>query len=182
MHATKPFAAGEGCTIMAASELVAEIRNVINFSMRDGPAGSVWGMNAKLSEFGAAVGRAALDRLPDTIAFRRRQAAEWHRALSGLANLVQLPDGHGNPPWQLYALCLPGNEAEAVRLALQRDGIESRVYYSPTVSSRWDGAVCPQSEYLATHMLSLPMGRHLDSGQIDMIADRLGQILTGAGR
>jgi dTDP-4-amino-4,6-dideoxygalactose transaminase len=178
LHATKPLAAGEGGVVLAQPELIGEVEKAINFSLAGGAAADRWGLNAKMSEFSAAVGRAALVRLPQVMAARQAQAALWATLLSDIDGVV-LPRGHGTPPWQLYAFRLPGRDAQAVQQALARAGAQSRVYYSPTVASRWrDAAACPVADALSHDMLSLPMGRHLTSDDQHRVAGWLADILA----
>lgn len=177
LHATKPFAAGEGGAVLASPELISEVKNVINFALQGGPAGDRWGLNGKMSEFSAAVGRAALVRLPEVIDFRRAQADHWLTLLQDLDGVV-VPQGHGTPPWQLFACRVPGRDASAIRTTLAEKGVESRVYYSPTVASRWSETPPPVAEAMSRDMLSLPMGRHLSHDDQRYVTELLSEILA----
>nr|WP_245851716.1 aminotransferase class I/II-fold pyridoxal phosphate-dependent enzyme [Monaibacterium marinum] len=177
LHATKPFAAGEGGAVLASPELISEVKNAINFALQGGLAGDRWGLNGKMSEFSAAVGRAALVRLPDVIEFRRAQADYWLTLLQDLDG-VAVPQGHGAPPWQLFACRMLGRDASAIRATLADNGVESRVYYSPTVASRWSETPPRMAEVMSRDMLSLPMGRHLSRDDQRYVAELLSQILA----
>lgn len=62
LHATKTFGIGEGGLLLSpSSEFVAETKAYSNFGFRDSRQSKQLGVNAKLSEFHAAVGLAALD-------------------------------------------------------------------------------------------------------------------------
>jgi dTDP-4-amino-4,6-dideoxygalactose transaminase len=65
MHATKVFPAGEGGIILSNNlEWVERLRKWANFGMGPGRISEFVGTNAKLSEYGAAVGLATLDSWP----------------------------------------------------------------------------------------------------------------------
>ncbi|TRD15633.1 DegT/DnrJ/EryC1/StrS family aminotransferase [Palleronia caenipelagi] len=177
-HATKPFAIGEGGAVFVAPELAAEVRTAINFGLAGGAGGDRWGLNGKLSETTAAIGRATLAQFPETLSYRRAQAAGWHQALADIAgDAVMLPSGHGNPPWQLFSFRVPGVDAAAVKAALADEQIDSRVYYTPTVSSRWQAPEPPNAVQLSQDMLSLPMGRHVTPSVQIEVAGKLRRIL-----
>jgi dTDP-4-amino-4,6-dideoxygalactose transaminase len=77
MHATKPFAVGEGGVIFAHRIHDAALRSALNFALNSytKPGGPVWGFNGKMSEFHAAVGIAQLNRIRNRISRRQAFAA-----------------------------------------------------------------------------------------------------------
>ncbi|GAB4392617.1 MAG: hypothetical protein Tsb0032_08960 [Kiloniellaceae bacterium] len=86
LHATKPLGIGEGGVVFCETGAQAEeIRRRSNFGF-DRDHAALWaGGNAKLSEYAAAVGLAALDAWPDLREAFRTQAERYRRALAPLA-------------------------------------------------------------------------------------------------
>jgi len=151
LHATKPFGIGEGGLILTDRRLAERIRQTINFGMKDHvPVGS--GMNGKMSEFQAAVGLAQHRRIDAHLARRRAIAHRYQDAG------IPAPPGQYDAPWQTYPVLADDPEAAIRRLAAA--GIETRRYYRPALhlSPRFhDDDPMPVSEYLAEHMICLPV-------------------------
>lgn len=129
-HATKPFGIGEGGALVTYNSDIAErARRLSNFGFARGVAETV-GMNAKLSEYAAAVGLAQSLRWPES---RRRRVELWRGYASALAALsgVSLQEGLASdvPPAKLMIrLSRPAAE---MALALSNAGIETRGWYLP---------------------------------------------------
>src|SRR6266513_6417030 len=78
LHATKPFAIGEGGAIRSFASQTEALRRALNFGLRRGsvPSGS-WGINGKLPEVSAAIGLAALEDFDRIIAHRQATALRY---------------------------------------------------------------------------------------------------------
>ena len=70
LHATKPFAIGEGGAIFAPRSREAALRGALNFGLASQarPEGPRWGFNGKMSEHHAAIGLAQMQRFPAALA------------------------------------------------------------------------------------------------------------------
>jgi dTDP-4-amino-4,6-dideoxygalactose transaminase len=80
-HATKPLAIGEGGAVASADpRFIEDIRRRSNFGFDSGSVIKA-GTNAKLSEFHAVVGLAALRRWPENVRRRRELAAYYQQTL-----------------------------------------------------------------------------------------------------
>jgi dTDP-4-amino-4,6-dideoxygalactose transaminase len=107
-----------------------------------------------------------LERLREWNARRRAVAAAY---LEGLDGVVALPVVHpgAEPVWHLFVVRHP--ERDAFQARLSERGIETLIHY-PTAAHQTGAyagmAVDPSqiavAERLATEVLSLPMGPHLD--------------------
>jgi len=162
MHATKPFAVGEGGVVFAHHRHERALRAALNFALDSytQPAGPSWGFNGKLSEFHAAIGIAQLRRFADALKRRQACAAMYHSRLSGYPELIY-PDEVGASPWQSFPVLLPnGTLAERFVDCAAAVGIEIRRYYRPSLScwpqTRCFGP-CPVAEDLADRMCVLPV-------------------------
>lgn len=173
LHATKPFSVGEGGIVLASAELIDEVNKAINFALFGGSSADIWGMNGKMNEVSAAIGRAALRQLPTVIEYRQKMAQRYVEILSKV-NLFDLPSDIGRPAWQLFSLKLQDGSAQFVQERMAELGIQTRIYYAPTINSRWaDNLTTPTALNLSASMLALPMGRHITPEDQDFICSSL---------
>jgi dTDP-4-amino-4,6-dideoxygalactose transaminase len=162
MHATKPFAVGEGGVIFAHRSRDEVLRSVLNFALNsyattEGPA---WGFNGKMSEFHAAIGLAQLSRIDKLVARRQAFAATYRTALARYQAVVCPQDLHC-APWQFFPILLPNvTAAERLIEIAAAKGVELRRYYRPSLS-HWPDTqrfgACPVAEDLADRMCVLPV-------------------------
>ena len=168
MHATKPFAVGEGGAIFAQRSHEPALRAALNFALHShaDPSGPAWGFNGKMSELHAAVGLAQLSRIADIVSQRQAFAALYRRRLARYPEVI-CPQDENCAPWQVFPVLLPSVEAaERFVETATAAGVEIRRCYRPSLS-RWPGTTCfgacPVVENLAGRMCVLPV-RALNSG------------------
>lgn len=174
MHATKPFAIGEGGVVFAHRTRELALRSALNFGLGSeaGSLPSSWGVNGKMSEHHAAVGIAQMRRYASALALRR-QAAQAYRDMLSHFPAIACPQDMRAAPWQFFPALLPSAEAaEDFIAAAAALGLEIRRYYRPSLS-RWPGVVvhgpCPVAEDLAERMCVLPvrgLTAHAENSQI----------------
>jgi dTDP-4-amino-4,6-dideoxygalactose transaminase len=187
MHATKPFAVGEGGVIFAHRAHDAALRAALNFALNsnDKAGGPAWGFNGKMSEFHAAIGLVQLTRIRDIVHRRQAFAAVYRDRLAHYPQ-VACPQGLNCAPWQFYPVLLPSAAvAERFIEIAAAAGVEIRRYYRPSLS-RWPETrcfeACPVAEDLAERMCVLPV-RALNFGAeaneiADLVLDALGEALA----
>jgi dTDP-4-amino-4,6-dideoxygalactose transaminase len=166
MHATKPFAVGEGGVIFADRVHEGDLRSALSFALhshgeRHGPR---WGFNGKMSELHAAVGIAQLRRIDGLVARRQAFVKIYHERLAQFPEIA-FPQGIDRAPWQFCPVLLPSRlAAEAFINGAAAAGVEIRRYYRPSLS-QWPETLrqgpCPVAEDLAERMCVLPV-RALD--------------------
>jgi len=140
------------------------------------------GFNYRMSNVLAAIGRGQLRVLPDRVEARRRNFrlyVEALRDLPGVSFMPEAPYGTANR-WLTCVLIDPksfGATREAVRLALERENIESRPLWKPmhmqpvfSGCRRLRGDV---SASLFENGLCLPSGSALREDQRNRIVDRI---------
>lgn len=189
LHATKTFGIGEGALVLSSSEsLAASIRQRGNFGFVRTREAEVDGINAKLSEYSAAVGLAALDEWTE----RRQQWVELTDAFAARAAAVPgvspLP-GFGDGWVASYGnVVLPVSAAiEAVRDGLERAGIETRRWWGGGCHAQAAYAACDRdplarTESLAARVLGLPFWLGLTPSQIDDMFTALERTLAVVAR
>lgn len=165
-HATKLFHTVEGGCIITHDDTVAEQLMLFRqFGHVYDDYFSV-GINAKNSEFHAAMGLCVLDELPNLIAARKKHFAKYDSALKALC-----PDPGASPEdftynYSYYPIVF-SSEAALVdcRQKLQQEGINTRRYFYPSLNelSFVKGAACPVSEDISSRVLCLPMFYDLEN-------------------
>ncbi len=174
LHATKPLGIGEGGFVLAESAEQADaLRRRSNFGF-DRQHQAAWpGCNAKLSEYAAAVGLAALDSWPETRAAFARSAELYREALAARCDRAVLSPSFArcavNTGCNLMVEDLP---ATTLVTALCAKGIEARQWWDQGCHAQPAYADCPRggldvTEALARHALALPY--HPEMSQADVI-------------
>lgn len=177
LHATKVMGVGEGGYLATQDPgLVDRIRQLSSFGFRGSRVAQVCATNAKMSEYAAAVGHAALDAWP---AMRLRYLLAAQRLRMAL---MDTPEVAFQPGWGLdwvSSVCvvgLPEGSAAAVAAHLAGCGIDTR---------RWWGDGCqampafaalpcqplPNTLRLVGSTLGLPFAADLEADEIDRIAE-----------
>ena len=179
LHATKVIAVGEGGFVASRDiALLRAIRARTNFGF-DGTRKSIApAANAKLSEYHAAVGLAALDEWTDT-------RSEWMTAARGYrkaipeSNRLRFQDGFGES-WisSTCVLRFADPEADRVATALADDGIETRQWWGKgahahPATAAFPRAPLPVTEALAQSTIAVPLYRDLDAEDILHVAERM---------
>jgi len=183
LHATKTLGVGEGGYLVTEDKAFADrLRQTTSFGFLGSREAMFPASNAKLSEYTAAIGLAALDAWPET---RRRwlRTSQLLRIALSMEDRVQFQAGWGQD-W-VSSVCivrLPDQSANAVETALSQAGLQTR---------RWWGNGChtsaafaqelrdelPVTERLAGATLGLPFAIDLTPAEIDRVATALAAAL-----
>lgn len=176
LHSTKIVGAGEGGYIVTHDAREAEeYRRMSNFGIENyvsrGP-----GTNAKLSEYHAAVGLAALD------AYRREPWLElfddYKRLLPRSVKQQRRPRG----VYPILSVKLPC-PVEPVREYLKARGIETRRWYYPCMAEHPNFLVenwreeLPVTADLCDHLIGLPWHLHLSQDDVARVCEELAAAL-----
>jgi dTDP-4-amino-4,6-dideoxygalactose transaminase len=167
-------ALGDGGAITCDDDALAlRLRRMRNYGAVQKYRHDCAGVNSRLDELQAAILRVKLLRLDADNAHRRALAAVYERELRG-SPLAPWPVRAGSEP--VWHLMVVKHEArDALARALAREDIETGVHY-PKACHR-QGAYAdrawpalPQAERLAARVLSLPMGPHLTTSDVRVVA------------
>jgi dTDP-4-amino-4,6-dideoxygalactose transaminase len=183
LHATKIFGTGEGGFIASTdTSLKRSIRARANFGFDGTREAVVPAANAKLSEYHAAVGHAALDEWSE-VRCEWMALAQSYRAALSESNRMRFQNGFGQG-WIASTCILDLTDSLAARseTMLQEAGIETRRWWGNgahvhRATATMPRTALPTTEALARSTLGLPLYRGLASAQIKEIADR---VLTAA--
>ena len=184
LHATKVLGIGEG-GFMATDDanFAARFRQLTTYGFKGSRRSLIAATNAKISEYTAAVGLAALDGWPaDRLRFLR--AAQHLRiALVGLPQ-VTFQEGWGRD-W-VTSVCmvgLPHGSADQVTAILAEDGIDTRRWWDAGCHASPAFAHCRRDDLsvtdrLALSTIGLPFSVDLDADEIARLATALSRALA----
>jgi dTDP-4-amino-4,6-dideoxygalactose transaminase len=182
LHATKILGAGEGGFVITTDRRMRDrIRTCCNFGFAGSRVATLPALNAKMSEYHAAVALAGLD---GWTALRARHAriTNWYRR--GISRLegISLQPGYGNG-WvsSTTNVLLPPDSATRTAWALQRLGIETRAWWEQGCHVQPAFADCPRgdlpvTEELGGRVLGLPHFPDMQKRQVDAVVDALAQV------
>lgn len=172
-HATKVFHTVEGGAIVFKDKVNYEkAKDVINFGIHPGQGVVNAGINAKMSEYQAAVGLVNLEEIDNILDHR---AELFHVYRQGLKDFVTLPDWHSESNANgAYMPILLENKQQLDRVAqvLDANNIQSRHYFSPSL----DKIFVDNHNYGTTNslkaseiILCLPMHAHLNIEDVNAV-------------
>lgn len=182
-HATKTFGIGEGGMVYSnESSLVDEVRLLSNFGFSEERVSVAMGLNAKLSEYAAAVGLATLDIFPKKVS-RRQEIHGWYLKLfqnSGLFDRGwEVQKYEGSVPFQFMTVLCPEGQTNTDYMAeLSRSNIESRAYFAPSCHQqpRFESAArttMTVTERISRRVISLPMWDAITEDLTQMVVENL---------
>ena len=190
LHATKSLGIGEGGFVASTDVAYLErIRRLSNFGFGPDHGDVVEaGTNAKMSEYHAAVGLAALPRWRVRREMRRFLQAAYRDALARTCPAVRLQrKAEGVPAIQVVALP-EGADAGIVSAQLATGGIETRRWYCPPLHEHPAFSHCatagalPVSCRLATRLLGLPFHLQLRPQDVERVCAELASHLHPIAR
>ena len=167
LHATKVIGVGEGGFVASRdAALIQSVRERSNFGFHGGRNAESAAMNAKLSEYHAAVGLAALDAWSETRAEWMAVAGHYRRALSG-SNVINLQPGFGEA-WisSTCVVSIAERARDRVMSELATAGSDTRMWWGNGVHreramAQYPRGPLPVTETLASSTLGLPLYRDI---------------------
>ena len=183
-HATKAFGIGEGGAVATSDAALAhDIRTITNFGFDADRVARMPGINAKMSEYAAAVGLALLDQWPE---FRVRYSsvlASYRKHFAAVSNTGQF---WLEPNWiTTYPHVITGSETERDRLmqALKDAQIDSRRWWMDGChNTPAYGSVAhlplPNTERWIATLVGLPLSVDLDDEKVSYIASKTLPLLS----
>ena len=184
LHATKILGAGEGGFIATRDpELCRRLQVCSNFGFLDSRSAVMPALNAKMSEYHAAVALAGLAHWPATRAQHAR-VTEWYRAAIERLDGVSLQPGYGEG-WvsSTTSVLLPVGSMESVTSSLLQSGIDTRKWWGEGCHVQPAFADCPRgplpaTEDLGGRVLGLPHFPEMCRGDVNRVVDALGTALS----
>jgi len=183
MSPTKLVVAGEGGIVATNDANLAEtVRRGRDYGDPGDYDTLFAGLNARMSEFHAAMALVSLEGLDDHVAARRAMAARYAEGLvdvPGVRGVAVAATDVAN--FKDYTLMFDeafGLDRDAVGVALAAEGIDTRCYFYPAVHRHQAYAHLPQvdlpvTDSAAGSVLSLPMFGDLQASDVDAVVEAL---------
>jgi dTDP-4-amino-4,6-dideoxygalactose transaminase len=176
LHATKVLGTGEGGFVVCADPaIIRAVRRTSNFGLDGHRQATVAATNAKMSEYHAAIGHAALDDWIQARGEWMAVAGAYRRALAR-SNRVRLQDGFGES-WVSSTCVLRVADSAAARIeeALATAAIETRRWWGKgahvhPATAHFSKAPLPVTETLAEATIGVPFYRDLGADEIQRVA------------
>ncbi|MEK7991138.1 MAG: DegT/DnrJ/EryC1/StrS family aminotransferase [Thiotrichaceae bacterium] len=178
LHATKTLGIGEGGLVVSNdTALIQKIRQLTNFGINDCKSEFI-GTNAKLSEYHAAVGLAALERWSHTQQHRQRLVQTYQYRLD--LPIVYQTQNLNKIIWSAFVLRFPTleNVTELSQFLQQRNVTTRRWYYPPLFEHAAFQNIAHADELLTTRkispqLLGLPFHHFLTEEDIESVCKSL---------
>lgn len=173
-HATKPFHTIEGGCVVANSKEVSDRVELIKRFGHHGDKHYMLGINAKATEFQAAMGLCNLKYVEDIIEGRRKKTELYDRFLKGK---VERPSINDNTDYNYayYPILLKDEHKRAnIIRRLNKENIFPRRYFYPSLNTLpyiTDKQNCPVSEDVSSRILCLPLYMDLKDEVINKICE-----------
>ena len=189
-YPTKNMTSLEGGMVSTAdAELARRVRLLRNQGMERQYANEVVGLNNRMTDVAAAVGRVQLTRLAGWTAARRANAAALDAGLADAPGVVtpHVPPGYTHVYHQ-YTIRLEGASAaerdEVARALREQWRVGTGVYYPipnhrlPSLAPYAPGVDLPGTERAARECLSLPVHPSLSEADLERIVRAVGAAVT----
>ena len=189
-YPTKNMTSLEGGMVSTAdAELARRVRLLRNQGMERQYANEVVGLNNRMTDVAAAVGRVQLTRLAGWTAARRANAAALDAGLADAPGVVtpHVPPGYTHVYHQ-YTIRLEGASAaerdEVARVLREQWRVGTGVYYPipnhrlPSLAPYAPGLDLPGTEKAARECLSLPVHPSLSEADLERIVRAVGAAVT----
>src|SRR6202046_615148 len=191
MHATKSFAVGEAGVIYSADpDRIARLRTMSSFGFGEPRTATMPGLNAKVSEVTALLGRLRLADYDSILAHRAALLDRYRKALPEWQLQLRAP---GTQAHQFVPALLPSalkTEKAAIRAQLTAQGITTGAYFSPHLMEQpYFQKTCvagPLSvcDDVSARMISLPLFDTMTLAEVDYVVECLNTLMgvTAQGR
>jgi perosamine synthetase len=175
-YATKMITTGEGGMILTDDdECYARLMQLRDY---DRKALAPVKYNYKMTDIQATLGLSQLDKLPDFIERRSRIASIYTNAFSEHNIKLQGTTAESKCAFYRYVMML--EDMERIRKKAHSQGVIcERPVFKPLHDSL-ASVECPNSDFVHSHALSIPLYPSLSDEEIEYIILRLGEILKSA--
>jgi dTDP-4-amino-4,6-dideoxygalactose transaminase len=188
LHATKILGAGEGGFVCSTdTRFLERFRAGCNFGFQGERIAILPALNAKMSEYHAAIGLASLAQWRETRQQHARITA-WYREVLPHLDRVSLQPGYGNG-WvsATTSVILPPKCSARIAAHLRSVGIETKTWWGEGCHRQPAFIDCPRNglsvtEELGARVLGLPHFPDMQKQDVDLVATTLADALSRGQR
>jgi perosamine synthetase len=182
-YPSKNMFVGEGgMTCCYEQEFEYKMRFMRTHGQTDKYLHTMLGLNYRMTDVEAAIGREQLKRLDEMLEMRRKNAAILNEGLEGISGIQpQKITPESEHAWHQYCIVVDqekfGLTRDQLAESLQERGIASGVHYprglhqQPIFRKLYGECQLPNAEYLAEHILALPVNHGLRDEQVGRIVE-----------
>ena len=182
-YPTKNMTAGEGGMVTTSDpELERRVRLLRNQGMQKQYENELVGVNNRMTDIHAAIGRVQLGKLEGWNAARQRNAAFLNKNLRGVITPKVAPEAEH--VYHQYTIRVPAEERDRIVQALREEfGVGSGVYYPlpnhrlPSLSQFAAGVELPETEAACQQVISLPVHPSLEESDLERIVSAVNQVV-----
>ncbi len=182
-YPSKNMFVGEGGIICTDNS---EYERKLRFMRTHGQTGkylhTMLGFNYRMTDVEAAIGREQLKRLDEMLTVRRRNAEMLKQGLAGISGIQpQEITPNSNHAWHQYCIVVEpetfGCDRDTLAERLKEKGIASGIHYprglhqQPIFEDLYGKTKLPNTEYLAEHILALPVHHGLTEDDVNRIVE-----------
>ncbi|WP_094228669.1 DegT/DnrJ/EryC1/StrS family aminotransferase [Methanolobus psychrotolerans] len=167
-------AADGGIVLTSDEELAKKMSMLRDHGRTDKYLHEMLGLNLRLSEVPASIGRVQLKHLPEWTETRRNVAAKYNVLLDGV---VETPAEKEWAKHAYYVYTIQTDDRDGLQEHLNKNGISTGIYYPVPVHRQpcMEAGDCslPVTDACVDRILSLPMHPQLTDEQIDFVAEKI---------
>jgi dTDP-4-amino-4,6-dideoxygalactose transaminase len=175
LHATKLVTTGEGGVLVGDASWLADVKQWSNFGFRGQRVAGIRGTNAKLSEYGAAIGLASLDEWERTRSVLLSLTARYVSALRSVGLSAQPGLKDGTVSSTIVARFASKAARDSAEYSLNQHCIATRAWWSEGIHRMESFASCQKredlvvTEALGDTTLGLPFYIDMTDRELDRI-------------
>jgi FlaA1/EpsC-like NDP-sugar epimerase/dTDP-4-amino-4,6-dideoxygalactose transaminase len=188
---TKPLVAGEGGLVATNDSALAETLRMGRDYGNPGDYDTRFaGLNARMSEFHAAMALESLELLDESLERRRYLASLYRAYLEDVPGIeLQAFSSRDTSTFKDLTITVDadrfGIDRDGLALALLAEGVDTRKYFDPPVHrqrayAHLEHARLPVTDSVSNRVLSLPVFPDLSDEQVEKIAEIVRQVHTHA--
>jgi dTDP-4-amino-4,6-dideoxygalactose transaminase len=167
--------AGDGGMITTNNDELAEKLSMLrDHGRKDKYIHEILGLNFRLSEIPAAVGREQLKHLPEWTEKRRKVAAKYNELLEGIVE-TPVEAKWAKHVYHLYVI--QTRDRDGLSKYLEKNGISTGIHYPVPVHKqpcmKAGNIDLPVTDALVDRILSLPMHPQLKDEEIEYVAEKI---------
>lgn len=179
-YPTKNMTSGEGGMVVTADDTLARsVRLLRNQGQERRYENEIVGLNNRMTDVHAAIGRVQLAALEERTARRQANAAYFDSALSGV--VTPKIDPRATHVYHQYTIRVEGHDRDQFAEQLAKRGVGSGVYY-PTPVYRLPAYALlvnlPEVERAAKSVLSLPVFPSLTDAELEHIVQSVNEVAS----
>lgn len=172
LYPGKVITTGEGGIIVTNNKSLRDkLLMIRNHGMVHGYDSKIFGLNLRLPEISAAIGKIQIKKLPDFLKIRKRNADHLSKLLSNLELQLPYERKHEHVNWSLYTIAIKNRDKTLKKL--NSKGVGAAVYYPTPVHKipiYKTKIKLSNTDWAANQVLSLPINPNVSTKNIDFIA------------